>query len=152
MMHNAFCRAFWAVALALAMTASGLPQPARAADAGASQEVSCKLPGEIHSVGGHSMMGAGRIVQTSPADCRQRGGEYTLVDAPASISSPASPSSPATAEDRRIVSCLLPPETRQLGEKVRYKHARHSIRTTRADCERKGGKVYVPRKGKAGRK
>lgn len=138
--------------LAAALAAGCLPQRSAAAEADTAQEVSCKLPGEIRSMGGHSMMAAGRIVQTTPADCRQRGGEYTVAETPSGTASAASPASPVSADDRRIVSCSLPPETRQLGEKARYKHYRRSIRTTRSDCENRGGKVYVPRKVKATRK
>ena len=111
----------------------------------AQQNVDCKLPGEVRSVGGHSMMSAGRIVQTTPDDCRQRGGEYTVPEtAPVA---PAAASPAAAADDGAMVSCLLPAQTRQLGEKTRYRTTRHTIHTTRSDCQTRGGTVYVAHKG-----
>ncbi|MBS0212740.1 MAG: hypothetical protein JSR26_06085 [Proteobacteria bacterium] len=121
------------------------------AHAAGSGDVECKLPAQIHTVGGHASLGAGRIVQTSPEDCRQRGGEYTVPEA-SSAASPVAAAAASTADAGPQVSCLLPAQTRQLGEKDRYKTTRRSIRTSRADCLQKGGTVYTPRKRKAAHK
>lgn len=135
-----------ALIAATVLCAGFAPEIARAAGDGSGQIVSCKLPGEIRSVGGHPHMAAGRIVQTTSADCRQRGGEYTVAETtPPVPTAPAASPSP-TAAEARIVSCLLPAQTRQLGEKVRYRSGRRVERMALADCRVKGGRVYVPRK------
>jgi len=113
----------------------------------AAENVECKLPGEVHSVGGHSMMSAGRIVQTTPDDCRQRGGEYTVQEQPP-LPPPATTSVATMADGGTMVSCLLPAQTRQLGEKAQYRTTRHSVRTTRSDCQARGGTVYTPHKSR----
>ncbi|MBS0192831.1 MAG: hypothetical protein JSR34_01115 [Proteobacteria bacterium] len=132
----------------LGLAACCIAPVARAASSG---DVECKLPAQLHTVGGHATLGAGRIVQTSPEDCRQRGGEYTVSEA-SPASSPAVASAVSVADTGPLVYCLLPAQTRQLGEKDRYKTTRRSIRTARADCLQKGGKVYTPRKARATRK
>lgn len=50
--------------------------------------VSCQLPPQIRRLGQHSTyLAAGRIVQTTAADCRVRGGQYR--DQPTAASTPA---------------------------------------------------------------
>ncbi len=133
--------------LAAAALLSLAPPGAYAAST-ASPEVACKLPGQIRSIGGHSVMGAGRIVQTSPEDCRQRGGEYTVpTPPPAPAVAAASPASSGP-----LVSCRLPAQTRQLGEKARYRTVRRVVRITRGDCAQRGGNVVVIRKARPVRK
>mgnify|MGYP001552882977 CR=1 FL=1 len=102
--------------------------------------VDCLLPGQIHSVNGQATLGARRSIQTTPSDCRERGGEYT-VDEHASqpMHVPHVPVAPS--DDDRIVHCLLPRQLRRLGEKARYVTARRPIRTTRADCAVRDGDV-----------
>jgi hypothetical protein len=116
------------------------PHIAQAADSDSGQTVECMLPGQIHTVGGHATMGPRRPIQTTPADCRQRGGEYTVNEQ--ASQAPAAPV--ISADDGRIVACLLPRQVRQLGEKARYTTSRHTIHTTRSDCQTRGGDVVVP--------
>jgi hypothetical protein len=124
---------------AIALAAPHVAQAATA-DADSGQTVECMLPGQIHTIAGHATMGARQPVQTTPEDCRQRGGEYT-VDEHASepVSVPHVPV--AAAADTTILNCLLPKQVRQLGEKVHYTTARRPIKTTRADCGTRGGDV-----------
>jgi hypothetical protein len=99
------------------------------------------LPGQIHTIGGQATMGPRHPVQTTAADCRQRGGEYTVDER---ASQPQSVPHGPMADDGRIIACLLPRHVRQLGEKARYTTARRTIRTTRSDCQARGGDVLVP--------
>ena len=126
--------------LVLAATSMGAaataPQTARAADADSGQTVACMLPGQIHTVAGHPTMGARRPIQTSPADCRQRGGEYTVEE---HASQPTPAPHVASVDNGKSINCLLPQQVRQLGEKARYTTARRPIRTTRSDCATRGG-------------
>lgn len=115
---------------------------AAAGDSGATVE--CKLPGRIMTTGGHARMAAGQIVQTTPADCRQRGGEYTVP--PPAPAATAAVTPPPQAADARIIACLLPAQTRQLGEKARYRSNRRVQRMSVADCRTNGGKPYTPRR------
>ncbi|MEO5595952.1 MAG: hypothetical protein ABIQ97_02265 [Lysobacteraceae bacterium] len=101
--------------------------------------VECMVPGEIRSIAGHSTMGPRRPVQTSAADCRQRGGEYRVEPVAPPLPAPAIAAVDPNAS--KPVSCLLPRHVHQLGEKVRYKTARRSIRTTTSNCLAKGGTV-----------
>ncbi len=122
-----------------------LPQVARAADADLGQTVECMLPGQIHRIAGQTTMGARQPVQTTPADCRERGGEYT-VDEHASQPM-AVPHVPVVgSDDSRIVRCQLPRQTRQLGEKARYATARRTVRITESDCVARSGKILAPRR------
>ncbi len=128
--------------LAVATTALLVaPHRAQAAttDADSGQTVECMLPGQIHSVGGHATMGPRRPVQTTPADCRQRGGEYTVPQA--SMPTPSTPAIAADSDDR--VRCLLPKQLRQLGEKKQYHTTRRTIYTTRSNCQTRGGSVIA---------
>jgi hypothetical protein len=99
------------------------------------------LPGQIHNVGGHPTMGPRRPIQTTPSDCQQRGGEYTV---PQEAAAPALVS--ADANDK--VRCQLPRQLRQLGSKKQYWAAAHTVTTTRASCQARNGKVLsiVPSK------
>lgn len=125
------------------------PAPARSGEAASTALVACKLPGQIMTGGGHARMAAGQIVQVSAAQCRQRGGEYTVDETPPPAASPAPV---VDAADARIVSCLLPAQTRQLGEKARYRTGRRIERMRLADCRAKGGSIYTPRKAPVRRK
>ncbi|HTD27839.1 MAG TPA: hypothetical protein VK660_00460 [Xanthomonadaceae bacterium] len=128
-----------AMALALALGAPHVALAAAgAADSG--QTVQCMLPGQIHRIAGQATMGPRRPIQTTPEDCRQQGGEYTVNE---QTNQPAtSPNTPtAIADDGKILNCLLPKQVRQLGEKARYTTARRPIKTTRSDCATKGGDV-----------
>ena len=129
-----------------------VPHPAQAAtadaDADSGQTVECMLPGQIHTVGGHVSLGPRRPIQATPADCRQRGGEYT-VDERASQPQTVSHVPMASADDGRVIACLLPRQVRQLGEKARYTRSRRTIHTTRTDCQARGGDVIVPEIGRA---
>ena len=118
------------------------PRAAQAAPSDGNQEqtVECLLPGQIHSINGQATLGARRSVQTTPSDCRERGGEYT-VDEHASQPMHVLHVPVASTEDNRIVHCLLPKQLRQLGEKVRYVAARRPISTTRADCATRNGDI-----------
>ncbi len=124
--------------VAIAMTSFAAPHAARAADADSAQTVECMLPGQIHSVGGHAMMGARRPEQTTPADCRARGGEYA-VDEHVSQPTPMAQTPIVIKDDNKLVRCLLPKQERQLGEKARYTIAQRTIRATRYDCRQRGG-------------
>ena len=121
---------------------SAAPHAVQAApyDGDHEQTVECLLPGQIHSVNGQATIGARRSIQTTPSDCRERGGEYT-VDEHASqpMHVPHVPVAPS--DDNRIVHCLLPRQLRRLGEKARYVTARRPISTTRADCAVRDGDV-----------
>ncbi|HEY2346416.1 MAG TPA: hypothetical protein VGH80_11095 [Xanthomonadaceae bacterium] len=128
--------------LVLAALFAACMVPGSAFAAGATQNVECMLPGQIQHMGGHTTMGPRRAVQTTPEDCSQRGGEYTAQEQPPSP--PPGASLAATADDGAIVSCLLPAQTRQLGEKARYRTGRHTVHTTRTDCQKRGGEVYTP--------
>jgi hypothetical protein len=122
---------------ALAVPCAALAAPA---DADSGQTVECLLPGQIHMIAGQATMGARRPIQTSPADCREQGGEYTVAEhaiAPMAVQQTAV----VSADDGRMVNCLLPRQVRQLGQKARYTTARHMIRTTRSDCQMRGGDV-----------
>jgi len=123
----------------VAATVAIAPQAARAAT------VECMLPGEIHTVGGHPTMGPRHPVQTSPEDCQQRGGEYTVAPAPTPPPPPMTPVADATP-----VRCLLPKQIRQLGSRARYQARSRVIRTTASDCQAKQGRVLVS-KGKSAR-
>ena len=118
------------------------PHIAQAADTSgdSGQTVECMLTGQIHTIDGHATMGARRPVRTTPEDCRQQGGEYT-VDEHASQPSPVPHTPIAAADDGTILNCLLPKQVRQLGEKARYTTTRRPIRTTRTDCGTRGGDV-----------
>ena len=131
--------------LAITMAAITVPHAARAADAGtgqadSAQTVDCMLPGQIHSVGGQPTMGPRHPERTTAADCRTRGGEYT-VDDRASQPAPVAHSSVVIAEDNKVVRCLLPKQERQLGEQARYTLAERTIRITRYNCRQRGGSV-----------
>ncbi len=135
--------AFFRNCLLPAIAATALmfvPHVARAAtaDADSGQTVECMLPGQIHSIGGHATMGPRRPIQTTAADCRQRGGEYT-VDEHANQPQPTL----MAADANDTVRCLLPKQLRQLGEKARYRTARRTIHTTRSDCQTRGGSVIA---------
>ncbi|MFY2763516.1 hypothetical protein [Arenimonas sp. MALMAid1274] len=68
----------YAFILGLAVAAAGLPgpSPAQAPAAAGSAEVRCQLPPQIRRLGRNTTyLAAGRIVQTSPEDCRVRGGQ-----------------------------------------------------------------------------
>ncbi len=135
------------VLLAVVATAVAMLTIPRAAQAASSaddsgQTVECMLPGQIHTIAGHATMGARQPVQTTPADCRARGGEYT-VDEHASQPQPVPHVPVASVDDARIVTCLLPRQTRQLGEKARYTTGRHSVRISRSDCQARGGDVIA---------
>lgn len=119
------------------------PQMAYAAASDSGANVECLLPGQIHSVGGHATMGARRPIQTTPADCRERGGEYT-VDDHASQQQEAVQAPVISSDDGRIIACLLPRQLRQLGERTRYATRRHTIHTTRSNCQTRGGDVIAP--------
>ncbi|HTA64106.1 MAG TPA: hypothetical protein VK753_01260 [Xanthomonadaceae bacterium] len=129
------------LSLAILLVACVAPHSARAASAD-SASVECMLPGEIHNIGGHPTMGARRSEQTTAEDCRERGGEYTVQETAPQAASPATPV--AGADDGKIIACLLPRQTRQLGEKATYKTTRHTVHTTRTDCQKRGGDVYTP--------
>lgn len=118
-----------------------VPHIAQAAssDADSGQTVECMLPGQIHSMGGHATMGPRRPVQATPADCRQRGGEYVVPQASAPM--PSMPAIAADSDDR--VRCLLPKQLRQLGEKKQYRTSRRTIYTTRSNCQTRGGSVIA---------
>lgn len=131
------------LALAALFAACIVPSAVFAADAGTAQNVECMLPGQIQHMGGHTTMGPRRPVQTTPEDCAQRGGEYTAQESPP-LPPPASPAS--MADDGSMVACLLPAQTRQLGEKARYRTSRKTVHTTRTDCQKRGGTVYTPHK------
>jgi hypothetical protein len=134
----------WMAAPALIFAAIVTPQGARAAtaEAASGQTVECMLPGQIHTIAGQATMGPRRPVQATPEDCRQQGGEYT-VDERAAPPVTASRVAAATADDGKILNCLLPQQVRQLGEKARYTTARRPIRTTRSACATKGGDVIT---------
>ena len=129
---------FAIVATAMAMLST--PRIAHAADTDSGRTVECMLPGQIHNVGGHATMGPRHPEQTSPADCRARGGEYTE-DEQASQPQPLAQAPAAVADDNRLVRCLLPQQQRRLGEKARYTIAQRTIRATRYDCRQRGGSV-----------
>lgn len=48
---------------------------------------------------------------------------------------------PTATESQEIVGCLLPGQIRQLDESVTYLSERRPVRTTKADCIRRGGTV-----------
>jgi hypothetical protein len=93
------------------------------------------LPGQSHNVGGHPAMGPRRPIQTTPVDCQQRGGEYTVQQMP-----PVQ-LSPLAADANDTVRCQLPKPLRQLGEKKQYYAKARTITTTRASCQARGGRV-----------
>jgi hypothetical protein len=66
---------------------AALPAAAGATDAGGTQAVSCQLPPQIRRLGQHATyLAAGRIVTTTAADCRVRGGQArALRDASAAV-------------------------------------------------------------------
>jgi hypothetical protein len=134
-----------AVVVVPTMAALAMPQAARAGDADSTQTVECLLPGQIRNVDGHATLGARRPVQTTPADCRERGGEYTETEQ-ASQPVPVPHVVVAAPIDTRIVTCLLPREPRRVGEKAHYRTARHSVRIGVSDCHDRGGDVIVPRR------
>lgn len=113
---------------------------ARAADADPAQSVECLLPGQIHTVGGHATMGPRRPIQTTPADCRQRGGEYT-------IPQPVPQTAPSTTAGKLLrgandwVRCLLPKQLRQIGEKKSYYTTNRIVHATRTSCQSRHGSV-----------
>ena len=109
-----------------------------AANADSGQTVECMLPGQIHNVGGHPTMGSRRPIQTTPADCQQRGGEYTV---PQQAAAPAQPALAADAND--IVRCQLPKQLHQLGKKKQYWAPARTLITTRASCQTRGGSVLA---------
>ena len=144
--HNKQCRTACSHAL-LAVVAtlvfgSAAPRVVHAApcDGNPGRTVACLLPGQIHSMNGQASLGARRSIRTTPSECRERGGEYT-VDERASQPMYVPHLPVASIADNRIVHCLLPRQLRQLGEKVRYVTARRPIRITRANCARYGGDV-----------
>lgn len=144
--HNPLHRSVYPRMLLAVVTAiafgSFVPHAVQAApyDGNQEQTVECMLPGQIHSMNGQATLGARRSVQTTPSDCRQRGGEYTVNEhASQPMQVPHVPV--ASVMDNRIVHCLLPKQLRQLGEKVRYVAARRPISTTRADCTTRDGDV-----------
>jgi hypothetical protein len=125
--------------VASAIAAIAVPHGAHAADADSGQNVECMLPGQIHTVGGHATMGPRHPEQTTAADCRARGGEYTVSEQP--VAPPPVAQAPARiASDNKLVRCLLPQQERQLGQKARYTIAQRTIRATRYDCRQRGGK------------
>lgn len=130
--------------LVLAACAIATPHAALAASGNAESgsTVECMLPGQIHNIAGHATMGARRPVQTTPEDCRQRGGEYTVDE---HASQPATPSV-AASTDTTVIRCLLPKQTRQLGSKARYSTKSRIIHTTASDCEGKQGRVLPVRR------
>lgn len=132
-----------AVSTAAALATS---QSALATDGDSTQTVECLLPGQIRNIDGHATMGARRPVQTTPADCRERGGEYTETDHASQPVPVPHVAVAAPIADTRIVTCLLPREPRRLGEKARYTAARHSVRITTSDCKDRGGDVIVPKR------
>ena len=126
--------------VASAIAAIAIPHVAHAADADAGQNVECMLPGQIHNVGGHATMGPRHPEQTTAADCRARGGEYTVSEQAASPPPPVAQAPVRIASDNKLVRCLLPQQERQLGQKAHYTTAQHTIRATRYDCRQRGGK------------
>jgi hypothetical protein len=58
----------------------------------------------------------------------------------------------AADDDGRILSCLLPAQTRQLGEKARYRTTRNTVHVTRTECQKRGGTVYTPHRKTTHRK
>jgi hypothetical protein len=116
-----------------------------AADTDTAQTVECMLPGQIHNVGGHPTMGPRRPIQTTPADCQQRGGEYTVQQAAA----PAQ-AAPLAADANDTVRCQLPRQLRQLGQKKQYYTSVRTVTTTRASCQARNGKVLATIPGKHG--
>lgn len=126
--------------LGLALVAFGtslLPVAAQAAmqaDSGAL--VDCLLPGQIRTIAGHASMGPRHSIQATAESCRERGGEYTVAEA-TPMPAPMNPA--ARSAGTRMVNCLLPRQLRQLGSKARYRTARRVVRTTRMNCESRGG-------------
>ena len=135
-MNACRCAIAWSVAAAIAMSLA-------APRAQAETNVTCMLPGQIHNVGGHPSMGPRRPIQTTPSDCQQRGGEYTV---PQESPAPAPALVSADANDK--VRCQLPKQLRQLGSKKQYWTAARTVTTTRASCQARKGKVLstVPSK------
>jgi len=123
-----------------AIAALAVPHGARAADADSGQTVECMLPGQIHTVGGHATMGPRHPEQTTAANCRARGGEYTVAEQAVSAPAPTAQAPVRIASDNKVVRCLLPQQERQLGQKARYTIAQRTIRATRYDCRQRGGK------------
>lgn len=77
----------------LAASAAVLP-PARATEAAGSQAVTCQLPPQIRRLGRQATyLAAGRIISTTAAECRVRGGQARAV---------AAASAPAAASDGRM--------------------------------------------------
>ncbi len=124
--------------MATVQTAYAASADARQTDSG--QTVACMLPGQIHTIAGHATMGARRPVQTTTADCRERGGEYAVDE---HASTPMAVPHVASVDDGRLIDCLLPKQVRQLGEKARYTTARRPVRSTRSDCGTRGGDVIT---------
>ena len=126
--------------LGLALAAFGaclLPGAAQAAmQADSSALVECLLPGQIRMIAGHASMGPRHPIQATAASCRERGGEYTVAEQTTPMPAP-SPAARSTGS--RMVNCLLPRQLRQLGSKARYRTARRVVRTTRMNCESRGG-------------
>ena len=60
----------------------------------------------------------------------------------ASAPSPAAPNSAQRGDDLLVVDCLLPPQIRQLGERVTYATPPRPAKTSAQDCRRRGGE-YV---------
>jgi hypothetical protein len=60
------------------------------------------------------------------------------------VSSPsaAAPSSVARSDDLLVVDCLLPPQIRQLGQRLTYATAPRPVKTSARDCQLRGGE-YV---------
>ena len=112
---------------------------AMAAEADSGPSVECMLPGQIHNVGGHPTMGPRRMVHVAPAECRERGGEYTE---PQPTVVPA-PSAGFVSGGNDEVRCLVPRQLRRLGEKKRYYVAAHVATTTRASCLKQHGRVQA---------
>ena len=110
-----------------------------AANADSAQTVECLLPGQIHNVGGHPTMGPRRPIRTTPAECRERGGEYTV---PAQAVAPAPPSSFAAGGNDQV-RCLIPRQLRQLGERKRYYTRERIVNVTRARCLVLHGRVQA---------
>ena len=128
--------------LALALVAFGasmLPEAAQAGtQAGSGALVDCLLPGQIRTIAGHASMGPRHPIQATAASCRERGGEYTVAEqASPAMPTPMNPN--VRGGPARMVNCLLPRQLRQLGSKARYRTARRVVRTTRVNCESRGG-------------
>ncbi len=147
---SALCTLLVLACTGVAASNSASATDAAVDDAASPTTVECMLPGEIRSIADHATMGPRRPVQTSAADCRQRGGEYRVE--PVAPPLPAPLVATVGPNASKPVSCLLPRHVRQLGEKVRYNTARRTMHTTSANCLVKGGTVIKSTHATAKRK